>query len=115
MSEQELVKALREQLQHDFIKYEKIAKEHRNNCIKMILDFMPGLKRKEAEQFLKEKVINGLMLYSGEFTSVRYKDNGSATIITSQIDGLNLEIEKENIIPFAKELLKLGKSYKNLY
>lgn len=115
MNEQELINAVREQLQHYFIKTEKIVKEHKNNCIRMILDFMPHWEKKQAEQFFNEKVVKGMTLYSGQFTPVRYTDDGSETIITSKFDGLNLKIEKEHIVPFAKELLKLAKSYKVLY
>ena len=115
MNEQEVISRLKEHLQYCFNKdKETITKRDRAECIKMIMDFFPHMKKNDAEIFFRDNIIKDLKLISNEFAGVTYTSDGIATNIVSSADGQNINIYKENIKEFATELLKLVKAYENL-
>lgn len=113
MSEREVIKMVTGQLQHDFANYKNISGDSKNKCIRMIMDFLDKSKA-EATKLLKDKVVPNLKLYSGEFSSVKYVNDGSEIYIECPNEGIKINLPKEKLDTLGNELKKLKKSLRVL-
>lgn len=114
MSEKELKDNIIEQLNHEFIKKSHISKEHKNYCVRMLMDFMPSIKKSEAVEIMQNQILPELSLYSGEFNGVKYLNDGASIWLEVAEQRIKINIYKDNLIPLGKELIKLGMSFKAL-
>lgn len=113
MNEREVIKMVTGQLQHDFVTYERISNDSKNKCVRMIMDFL-DIKKADAVEILNTKVVPKLMLYSGEFSGITYKNDGCSIFLESSKEGIKVNIYKENLLALSKELKKLLKSFEVL-
>lgn len=114
MSEQEVIARVKGHLQGRFNKTETITKSDRIKCITMIMDFLPHLSKKQAQEFFNENILKGITFDSTDISGIKYVQGDCGTWVYLTTLNTKLHIDADNIISFAQELLKVGQAYKVL-
>ena len=113
MSEKEVISCIKNHLQGRFNKG-MLTKQDRKYCVTMIMDFLPGMTKKEATEFFRKHILKDLTFDSTDISGIKYvKGDGGAWVYLLGFN-VKLHIDEDNLISFGTELCKIGKAYSAL-
>lgn len=114
MTEPEVITCVKNHLQGRFNQIPQLTKQDKAYCIRMIMDFLPYMKKSDAQKFFEENILKDLTFDSTDISGIKYEQGDGGAWVHLTAYNLKVHIDTDNLKIFGKELTKLAKAYEAL-